>query len=96
MAQMGMDIAAIEQNLTTLKSGADNLDSLTLEVSNLQGPLENAWEGQEAAACVEYLNKLSTKMQSMSDEIMKIHKWVEQTKTNYEETAAKGASAYSI
>lgn len=96
MVEMGMDIAAIEENLTSLKSGADNLDSLTLEVSNLQGPLENAWEGQEATACVEYLNNLSTKMQSMSEEIMKIHKWVEQTKTNYEEAASKGASAYSM
>lgn len=94
MSLTGMNIEEVEQRLAELKSGADSLDALTLQVNNLQGPLTDAWEGVEATACVEYLNKLSTKMKDMSEELMKIHKWVEQTKTNYEDVAQQGASAY--
>lgn len=94
MALTGMNIEEVEQKLAELKTGADNLDALTLRVSNLQGPLTDAWEGVEASACVEYLNKLSTKMQKMSEELMKIHQWAEKTKTNYEDSASKGANAY--
>ena len=96
MSLTGMNIEDVEQKLDELKTGADNLDALTLQVSNLQGPLMDAWEGVEATACVDYLNKLSTKMKDMSEELMKIHQWVEQTKTNYEEVASQGASAYTM
>lgn len=96
MSLTGMNIEEVEQGLAALKNGADNLDALTLQVSNLQGPLTDAWEGVEATACVEYLNNLSTKMKDMSEELMKIHLWVEQTKTNYEDVAAQGASAYNM
>ena len=94
MSLTGMNIEEVEQRLAELKSGADSLDALTLQVSNLQGPLTDAWEGVEATACVDYLNRLSTKMKDMSEELMKIHQWVEQTKTNYEDVAQQGASAY--
>ncbi|MBO4591460.1 MAG: WXG100 family type VII secretion target [Eubacterium sp.] len=94
MALTGMNIEEVEQKLAELKTGADNLDALTLQVSNLKGPLTDAWEGVEATACVEYLNSLSTKMKRMSEELMKIHQWAEKTKVNYEDSASKGASAY--
>ena len=94
MALTGMNIEEVEQKLAELKNGASNLDALTLKVGNLQGPLTDAWEGVEASACVEYLNKLSTKMQKMSEELMKIHQWADKTKTNYEDSASKGANAY--
>ena len=92
MALTGMNIEEVEQKLAELKNGASNLDALTLKVFNLQGPITDAWEGVEASACVEYLNKLSTKMQKMSEELMKIHQWAEKTKTNYEDSASKGAN----
>lgn len=95
MSLTGMNIEEVEQLLAQLHTGADNLDALTLQVNNLQGPLTDAWEGVEATAAIDYLNRLSTKMKDMSQELMKIHQWVEQTKTNYEDVAAQGASAYN-
>ncbi|MBQ7149028.1 MAG: WXG100 family type VII secretion target [Pseudobutyrivibrio sp.] len=94
MSLTGMNIEEVESMLTQLSQGADRLDELTLQVNNLQGPLTDAWEGVEATACVDYLNRLSTKMKDMSEELMKLHSWVEQTKNNYEEVASSGASAY--
>jgi|GEM_PF-4449378 len=94
MSQRGMDISAVDGYVQTLSQGANNLDSLTTQVSGLESPLESVWEGVEAEACVELLTILASKMQEMSIEVMKIHDWVVQTKDNYEEAANKGASAY--
>lgn len=95
MAQTGMDTNAVEEKLSTMKTGAENLDLLVSNVSNLQEPLEAAWTSEEATAAIEYLNQLSTKMQDMSIEVMSIHDWVNQVKENYIEVAHSGANGYS-
>ena len=96
MAQKGMSISEVEGYLTTLESGASNLDDLTSGVKSLQGPLQDCWEGQEAEACVAFVGDISTKMTQMAVEVRKIYKWVEQVKTSYEEAAQAGANAYTI
>ena len=96
MAQKGMSISEVEGYLTTLESGASNLDDLTTGVKSLQGPLQDCWEGQEAEACVAFVGDISTKMTQMAVEVRKIYKWVEQVKTSYEEAAQAGANAYTI
>ena len=96
MAQKGMAISDVEGYLSTLESGASNLDDLTTGVKSLQGPLQDCWEGQEAEACVAFVGDISTKMTQMAVEVRKIYKWVEQVKTSYEEAAQAGANAYTI
>ena len=96
MSQKGMDIASVDSQAQVLKTGAQGLDELTTSVAGLKGPLAEVWEGVEAEAAVEFINTLSTKMQDMSVEVMKIHDWVINTKQNYEETASKGAQAYQF
>ena len=96
MALKGMSISEVEGYLTTLETGATNLDDLTQNVGNLQQPLQDCWEGQEAEACVAFVGDISRKMTQMSVEVRKIYKWVEQVKTSYEEAAQAGAKAYSV
>lgn len=96
MAQKGMNVSEVESYLTTLSSGAGDLDQLTTDVKNLQGPLQDCWEGEEAEACVNFIADISSKMSQMSEEVMKIHKWVEQVKTSYEEAATAGKNAYTV
>ena len=96
MAQKGMNVSEVESYLTTLSSGAGDLDQLTTDVKNLQGPLQDCWEGVEAEACVNFIADISSKMSQMSEEVMKIHKWVEQVKTSYEEAATAGKNAYTV
>ena len=96
MAQKGMAISDVEGYLTTLESGAANLDELTEGVSKLQQPLQDCWEGSEAEACVAFVADISSKMTQMSEEVRKIYKWVEQVKQSYEDAAEAGANAYTI
>ena len=92
----GMDIQQVQTLLQNLKTGANNLDSLTGDVAGLKTPLEACWEGKESTACVAYLAKLTNTMKQMSKEVMKIHDWVDKTRENYEYAATKGEQAYSI
>lgn len=95
MAQKGMDISTIEDCLNVLKQGETALDDLTAEVSSLQGPMQDCWTGIEADACIDFLNQLATKMQSMSETVTQVDTWITDLKENYSETASAGASRYS-
>ncbi len=88
----GMD--DVQGLLSTMNQGATDLDDLTSQVAGLKDPLASAWEGDEADAAVDFLANLSSKMQGMSEEVRKVRSWVENTRNNYEEAAAKGAAAY--
>lgn len=96
MSQKGMNITEVESYLQTLSTGAKDLDQLTQDVKDLQAPLQDCWEGDEAEACVNFIADISSKMSQMSEEVMKIHKWVEDVKTSYEEAATSGKNAYTV
>lgn len=90
----GMDVDTVESCANRLSTGANGLDDLVAVVSNLQGPLQDCWVGSDADACVDFIAKLTTDMQNMSVEVMKIHSWVESTKENYVDAANSGAQYY--
>ena len=94
MAKAGMETDIVSDKLRDLVTKAGNLDDISTGVNNLAAPLSEAWGGADAAVAVDYINALSTKMASMSEEIMKIHGWAETTMNNYIDEANKGANAY--
>jgi uncharacterized protein YukE len=91
---VGMDVSDVESQATILDDVASDMDELVTSVAGLQGPLEENWKGIEATAATDYLNTLSTKMGSMSENLRELGAWVKTTKEGYEEVAAQGAQAY--
>ena len=92
----GVNVELIDSNVQSLEVEAGDMDDLTLNVSNLQGPLMDCWEGVEAEACVDFINNLSTKMSQMSEQIRKIEDWMKSVSQAYQDDATNGQKAYQF